>query len=345
MVPYWIDPLRDARWAAFVQKHPRASVFHTPGWLQALKHTYSYEPVVLTTSPPGTELRNGLVLCRIDSWLTGRRLVSLPFSDHCECLVDDEGEVEDLLHFLRREQEGNDWRYIEIRLLTSRPNGASFFARSADFYWHKINLNHRLDELFGSFHKDCVQRKIRRAEREALTYERGRSESVLRKFYGLFVQTRRRHQLPPPPLAWFRNLINCLGEMLTIHVAARNGFPVASILTLSFRKVIVYKYGCSDARYHKLGGMALLFWKTIEEAKKNGAQEFDLGRSEPGQSGLIAFKEHWGAQRSPLTYWRDTWQRSVSAPTWKLQMAKRLFSSLPETMLTATGKVLYRHFG
>ena len=85
---YEIDPLCDPRWPEFLQNNPRASVFHTPGWLRALKRTYGYEPVVYTTTPATVELTNGWVFCRVFSWLTGRRLVSLPFSDHCEPLVD-----------------------------------------------------------------------------------------------------------------------------------------------------------------------------------------------------------------------------------------------------------------
>ena len=41
---YQIDPTQDARWAEFVGKHPSASVFHTVGWLKALRSTYGYEP-------------------------------------------------------------------------------------------------------------------------------------------------------------------------------------------------------------------------------------------------------------------------------------------------------------
>ena len=75
---YQIDPVGDPRWSEFLEKHPCASVFHTPGWLEALRRTYGYEPIAYTSSPYGGEIRNGLVFCRIDSWLTGRRLVSLP---------------------------------------------------------------------------------------------------------------------------------------------------------------------------------------------------------------------------------------------------------------------------
>src|SRR6266849_3544905 len=112
---YSLDPLRDPRWAVLSEKHPDASVFHTPGWLEALRRTYGYEPVAYTTASPGTDLTNGVVLCRIRSLVTGRRLVSLPFTDHCEPLTERPEDLESLLHFLesRRTEEG--WKYIEIR--------------------------------------------------------------------------------------------------------------------------------------------------------------------------------------------------------------------------------------
>ncbi|MGC1628409.1 MAG: hypothetical protein WA735_16235, partial [Candidatus Acidiferrales bacterium] len=55
-----LNPLEDSRWDDLVARHPRASAFHQRGWLQALARTYGYEPVVLTTSSPIAELKNGL---------------------------------------------------------------------------------------------------------------------------------------------------------------------------------------------------------------------------------------------------------------------------------------------
>ena len=48
----------------FLEKHPAASIFHTPGWLEALRRTYGYEPVAFTTSPPGHPLTNGSPFCQ-----------------------------------------------------------------------------------------------------------------------------------------------------------------------------------------------------------------------------------------------------------------------------------------
>ena len=46
-------------------------------WLESLRLTYGYDPLVFTLSPAGRELENGIVFCRVRSWLTGRKLVSV----------------------------------------------------------------------------------------------------------------------------------------------------------------------------------------------------------------------------------------------------------------------------
>ena len=172
MTVYKIDPIKDRRWTEFLHKHPEASVFHSSGWLEALQRTYGYEPVVFTTSPAESEIRNGLAFCRISTWLTGRRLVSLPFSDHCTPLVENSGELTCLLIFLQRELQAENWNYIEIRARDLDLPTSGFFGKAKSFSFHKLDLHPNLDELFRGLHEDCIQRKIHRAEREGLTCER-----------------------------------------------------------------------------------------------------------------------------------------------------------------------------
>ena len=87
-----------------------------------------------------------------------------------------------------------------------------------------------------------------------------------------------------------------------IRAASKNNSPVASILTLSHKKSMVYKYGCSDVRFHRFGGMALLFWNTIQQAKEEGFKELEMGRSDSNNLGLISYKEHWGAVGKMLSW-------------------------------------------
>jgi len=201
-------------------------------------------------------------------------------------------------------------------------------------------------ELFGAFHRDCVQRKILRAEREGLVCEEGRSMEILRKFYSLQIMTRRRQQLPPQPFAWFRNLAECMGDKLNVLIASKDGRPVASILTLRHRTTLVYKYGCSDKTFSNLGGMPFLFWRAIKDAKGQGLLEFDLGRSDWDNEGLLQFKDRLGATRSTLNYWRYPASSVVpERQSWTMKVAKRIFSHLPDACLTAAGDLLYKHIG
>lgn len=276
-------------------------------------------------------------------------MVSLPFSDHCQPLVDCEENLKLLLGALTQNQEREKWKYIELRPLASWKTGQEIqpsFAKGDEFLFHTLDLRPSLDTIFHNFHKSCVQRKIHRAERENLEYEAGRSEPLLAKFYHLLLLTRRRHQLPPQPLAWFRNLADCLGDRLAIRLVSKDGQPIASILTLSFKNSLVYKYGCSDAKYHNLGGMPFLFWKTIQEAKALGAQEFDLGRSEVGNPGLVDFKEHLGAAGSRLVYLRIERHRSqLSVKDWKVRFLRKALSHMPNPFLKLAGNLFYRYIG
>ncbi len=342
---YEIDPLQDARWPEFIERHPAASVFQGRGWLEALRVAYGYEPVVFSTSAPGGPLTNGLVFCRVRSWLTGHRLVSLPFSDHSEPLVEDSATLDGLLLQIKRSVEDSTWKYVEIRPVDRVPGARTGIGKSTAYYLHRLDLRPSASELFRGFHKDCVQRKIRRAEREALTYEDGNSEALLKKFYGLMVMTRRRQRVPPQPMSWFRALIASFGKDLKIRIASKGNIPVAGILTLSHKKVVTYKYGCSDAEFNKLGGTALLFWRTIQEAKDQGMEELDFGRSDMENAGLITFKDHWGATRSVLHYWQYPNSLPGLQSPWKMKVLARMVAVAPNVSLTAAGNLLYRHIG
>jgi hypothetical protein len=339
-----IDPVQDSRWSRLVAVHPSASIFHTAGWLRALDRTYGFQPVVYTNAEDGAELTNGLVFCQVDSWLTGRRLVSLPFSDHCDPLMRSESELGALLERVR-ECLPRDGKYIEIRqrqmALSIQQHG---FRASQSFCLHTLDLAPGTECLLRRMHKDCIQRKIARAEREHVSYESGRDEALLRKFYTLLLITRSRQHLPPQPYRWFKALADFLGDKLTLRVASKDGVPIASVLTLRHRSTTTYKYGCSDAKFHHLGGMPYLFWRTIVEEKESGAEILDLGRSDWDTHGLIAFKDRLGATRSTLNYCRA--ESSTGSLQTSLQVAaSRLSVRLPRPLLATAGRLLYKHFG
>ena len=110
-----LDPLSDHRWDELVARHPRGSAFHQRGWLESLSRTYGYKPLVVTSTSAEEPLNDGIVLCCVSSWITGTRLVSLPFADHCDPLLNDAGESLGFVDWLKSECDCRGWKYVELR--------------------------------------------------------------------------------------------------------------------------------------------------------------------------------------------------------------------------------------
>jgi lipid II:glycine glycyltransferase (peptidoglycan interpeptide bridge formation enzyme) len=131
-----------------------------------------------------------------------------------------------------------------------------------------------------------------------------------------------------------------------IRIAYKAGVPVASVFTLRFRDTVYYQYGCSDKKFNELGATPLLLWKSISDAKSNGATAFDLGRTESDNAGLIAFRNHWVSPLQELACWKfPNSPNEMAKLEWKLELMKQVFSSMPNRWLTFTGRLLYPHIG
>jgi GNAT acetyltransferase-like protein len=346
---YEVDPLEDGRWQSLVERHPHASIFHHVGWLNALYLTYGYEPVVLTTSRPTSDLENGMLFCRIRSWVTGKRIVSLPFSDHCAFLCEPDEKFESLIWHLHTARVGQRWKYLELRPVSRNFEEAVQelgFKPAAKYVLHRVDLEPAVEEIFRRLDKDSIQRRVRHSERVGIVEISGNSQGLLRDFYQLLVRTRARHDLPPQPYAWFSNLLNCMGEAVDLRVAYMKNVPVAAVWVFHFKSKSYYKYGCSDERFHKLGAMPFLLWRAILNAKSIGSKTFDLGRTGEDHHGLIAFKNHWTPVSESLTYWKFPSHGSITFfEDWKRGMVKRVCSHVPNRLLQAVGAWLYRHAG
>lgn len=350
MPVYTIDPLVDPRWTELVGKHPGASVFHTAGWMRSLRDTYSYQPVVYTTCSSEQELTNGIPFCRVISCLTGRRLVSLPFSDHCQPLVNNPDELREILSTVTGEVDDGVWKYVELRPLETVAEWVKGLDKpvlgvSEEYLWFTLDLNPELDNIYKSFHRSSVRERINRSKREELEYRDGRSDDLIRDFFRLLVSTRKKHQVPPQPFEWFRNLRDCLGEDFTVRVSYKDGEPTAATVDLGFRTAHCSKYSASDQRFSRLGGTQLLRWNAITTAKEAGASVFDMCRCEPSNEGLAAYKSEWGTASAALNYYRYPAPVERAKADRKMEVAGRVFSRLPSCLLVVAGKLLYKHVG
>jgi CelD/BcsL family acetyltransferase involved in cellulose biosynthesis len=344
-----VDPIHDPRWEELVLRHPGSSVFHTPQWLDALRRTYGFVPVAFTTDGSGAALSGGIPFCQVDSWLTGRRLVSLPFSDHCQPLVESGGELEAYLDELQRLAPQRRWRYVQLRPLAPEPLGSldgSAFRHEDPQYHYRLDLRADLDTLFRRL-GTVLRYDVRRAERSGLRYAVGRDSEMVAAYFRLHVMTRSKQGVPPQPLAWFRNLAACLGEMLEVHLLLQDDRPIAGLVTIRFRDEFMWKYSASDPMRNGAGLGKSLMWKSICHAKEQGATTLDMGRCDRSNVGLAQFKERWGAVATDLHYLRFPAPSSKPSGSsrWMSVASRSIVPRLPAAMLAAAGRVAYRHAG
>src|SRR5690606_24639906 len=77
-----VNPIQNPDWDGLVQTHPDASFFHTAVWARVLHRTYGHQPFYLHGTLNG--ITQMLVpLMEVRSCVTGRRGISLPFTDDC----------------------------------------------------------------------------------------------------------------------------------------------------------------------------------------------------------------------------------------------------------------------
>lgn len=338
-----INPAEDFNWNILLAAQPKRSFFHTAEWAKVLNDTYGYTPVYFGLGEAGGR-SSWLPLMEVDSWLTGRRGVSLPFTDDCDPLCAEAGTLQKLFRDAVEFGKSRRWKYIEIR------GGRELFHEvpaSLSFYGHSLDLTARADELFSRL-ESSVRRAIRKAEKAGVTAEVLQSEEAVRIFYALQCQTRKKHGLPPQPLKFFLNIHrHILSQNRGMVVLARyQGRPVAGSVFFNFGDEAIYKFGASDETCQELRGGNLVMWTAIKEFVRRGARRLDLGRTSMGNEGLRRFKLGWGTAEYKIEYVKFDLEKNAfvtdrdGVSGWHTQVFRRL----PGFLSRAAGAVLYKHW-
>src|SRR5439155_2353435 len=139
-----LSPLEKPEWDKLVISHRDASFFHSASWAGVLHDTYGHAPHYFCTVND-ERLSAVLPVMEVNSPLTGRRGVSLPFTDECRFLSDDsitaEAVFREVLNFGRKRK----WKYIECRGINNFSKTAS---PSLSFFGHVLPLSDREDRMF-----------------------------------------------------------------------------------------------------------------------------------------------------------------------------------------------------
>lgn len=312
--------------------------------MRTLSEAYGYKArCISVTSEERT--RALLPLMEIDSWLTGKRGVGLPFTDECEPLAADPAAIEAAFEAAKAVGFERGWKRIELRTGAPCLSGA---IPSSRFYSHELDLTPGQDALFDRF-SSANRRAIRKAEKSGLQVDFATDLNAAREFYGLLALTRRRHGLPPQPFRFFEALVrNVLKPGLGLIALAKwRGRAVAGAVFLHHKHDALYKFGASNEALQGLRSNNLVMWHAIQWHLQHGFETLGFGRTSLGNEGLRSFKLGWHALEKIKHYYRfDLRTRSFAVDTDReLGWHNRVFRSLPLSLSRFAGHLLYRHIG
>lgn len=337
-----IDPVRDDGWDSLVGGHPDSTVFHSAAWARTLFRAYGHRAFYCRYQCEG-RVTALVPIIEVNSVVTGRRGVCVPFADLSSPLVFDPRATELVSAKLVELGVERRWKYLEIRGVPAlQPNALP----AASFYGHSLELGKSLDGLFEGF-SSSVRRAIRKAQRSGVTVSTTRARAAIIEYYRLHSQTRRRHGSPPQPLSFFLSVYE---EVISrghgfVALASKGGRVFAGAVFLNFGRNAVFKYGASDPEFQEFRGNNLIFWEAIKMLVQSGCQRLHFGRTAMTSESLRRFKLGWGTTEERIEYTRLPMRESAGASLLRREkeVGAALFRRLPVMINRWVGALLYPH--
>ena len=343
--------LADPSLATFIEQQTQGVFYYSQAWLDLIPKLYGYSIIPLTTTNSIGQITGFLPLCSIHSSLTGRRLVALPFSDHCPLLAVDEVSANDLVDQAIRLAQQQRVRYLELRTGMNE-----VLAKHSDLVEGNLYVRWLLPltadpDTFWSGLRKPVQKRIKRARRLGVQIRTTQKREDMAHFYRLHLLTRsKKHGMPVQTRGFFFGLWDAFAANGTMQLllAEYQGTVIASAILLASGTMLNITYSASDENYLDLAPNNLLFWTAIALGCTQGYQTFNLGRTARDNEGLMEFKRRWGAIMEPLPYYYYPDMAGLAATaesSWKYRLLTSGWKRLPLGVAGPLGGYLYKHLG
>ncbi len=341
-----VDPQTNPLWQQLIQTHP-SDAFHSPEWLQVLAETYDLEVQAYILLDGIGQPVAGLPFCRIAD-LKGERLVTLPFSDYCDPLVDDP----DHWRCLSTQLLGEHHLYTIRCLHNSLPLADDRFKLVNKAKWHGLDLRPDVEALWAGLHSSA-RRAIRKAESQGVTVEIAQDVEGMRAFFEMHLGIRKyKYRMLAQPYAFFENIWRHFVEEGNgvLMLATYQSDIIGGVMFLEWKDGLYYKFNASSPAQLSVRPNDLLIWEGIQYAKARDLTYLDFGLSDWDQEGLVRYKRKFATEEKTISFLRYS---PNGGPT---QQARQLGSLLPQLTQLFTdetvpdrvtekaGDVLYQFF-
>lgn len=187
-----------------------------------------------------------------------------------------------------------------------------------------LDLTQSTDQILENM-KSKWRYNIRLAEKKDVEVEKCGVEKI-DTFYDLYKTTSQRDGIALHSKSYYQDLFDCASQKaaeseqatsektptesvqtpmapkITLYIAKHEGTPLASIITLFWKKEAVYLYGASSNEKRNLMPAYLLQWNAIQDAKNSGCTVYDFYGIPPTDDenhpmhGLYRFKTGFGGK-------------------------------------------------
>jgi hypothetical protein len=298
-------------------------------------------------------LEAGLPVYIVKSPFLGKRLISVPFGTVGGAIGGDIECVRLLYRDAIRIARGERCARLEIRL--AHPFHVDEL-RSEDVTFCSGHLHHTIDlsvgekSIWNSLHRKSVRIPIRKSLDLDIAIETANNEDGVQTFYSLFTSTRKKLCLPPPPIRFFRSLLQHLApERLSLFIARHRGVPIAGLIATHQAGTYTLEYvGVSSGRVRNVYPYHILYWNAIRDSLQKKMRLFSFGRTSCAQTSLNLFKSRWGSEPQlihDLVFTTQVHTNKGNRQPGASDSLKRIASLLPQSLFIRLGTILYGHMG
>ncbi len=326
-------------WRSYLQYAPGASIYHSLGWMDAIRETYPHRPHYLMAYRR-SEVVGVFPLFQIRSFLAGTMLVSVPYAVYGGVVADDFDVAQTLLEEVESVARSVGARYVDIR---SRCAVWSKLATVDSYATFTKTLPDRVDDVLTTLPRKARAEARRARNRFGLRVRFG--DAQLKTVWKLYSQSMRRLGSPNFPHRFFRALLKATPEKHLVSVIYHEDVPVAGLLSFMHRTTVLpYYSGCDDSAANKMGANNYLYLTLMEKAVELGLSEFDFGRTRVDNVGSFNFKKNQGFEPTPLGY-QYFLPNGGKAPNLtpsnrKFALARRVWQRLPLAITRPLGSWL-----
>jgi hypothetical protein len=347
-----IDPLTDPRWDRFVENHPFGWICQLSGWKRVLEGCFRHMKgcYFALWDESGKQIQAGLPVFHVRSWITGSRLVSIPFATLCDPLVSSADQFSQLFSSVKESSSAMKAEPIEVRTHLAGPLIKNQgLAESLSYAIHSLDLSAPPELIKKKFKRLCV-RNIERSMAEGFRLGEVKDESGLKAFYRLHMAHRSKIGLPVHPYRFFEQLWQVFApNRMKILLCSKNHYTVGGLLVFCHGGRISCDYLATAPEHQRSSPGSFLYWEAIKMGCREGFRVFDFGRTHCGHRSLVEFKGRWGTRAAGLPQFIYPKEKAAAFGSADKSLKRRLVMSAckraPAFAQRMIGELVYRHLG